>query len=857
MDEKNQNLIKNHKKLLKKIEYYKNNLQIIHERFDFFYVLINQLQVSCSQNRLYHPFEKFDDIFKHFSEQLNKIIEQMDSSIFQTLKKFEDDIDKKKKEIDEIFIKNIIKKEKKKEEKPNKKDREKNDNMKNNFKYLIPLEDKEKNIFNETLKENIKQIYNYVNNSIQQNILENKIDYINKYNEIIDIVNNPSEIKSVFDKFSIHIKQFSEASIDLSETINNEFLIPEKTVDAKNEKIIANTNPSNIDNEKKNYDFVILNKEEKENENEILISNLIQEIINRETLIKFKKDIDILKLLDMDIDSKKSAIKKEIFLSKISDLCLNSISIVKNENNFIFLANILNVIFLQEQSKLNVLIQIITISNHIKYQNIYLYEIMVKKNSLFRKKSLWEKLIVSDLINIINNYKEEKLDDKSEEIENIENNKNEKNIVISFLKSLPLSKHVISELKKLNNNQMKNFSKYIKFQTSVLLSKYIIIMNHYLVKDKNIQDILSYYRDKLSLNKELVEHLKNLLLILNLNSKHRKLYIDITNNDKTFIILQTLKFLPTDDCSKFLILNKAFCQKIKQNNFSKFFLQKEFKIDLYIKYFGDFLQIFKIKTEYYYEKVKNSNNLFLENNKEDKKVNKKIELIKNDLKRTVFLQQNPNHNEAIKSILFTIAFTFEDIGYYQGFNIIVSFFFQLLNYDEEKTFYFFYGLLKNTKYSKIFENNFEVLKTLYSVFEKIIELNMPEIIYIIKDIKIDIDYFCSSWFILLFIGNINIIDKDDPPLLLIYFLGKFCISGWCAIFNLGLTILEIGYEKIITLEKEELIKYIMKIVNEEKIFDNSNYKKCRNLFEKYEKIIDEYYVDKLIELTKFEYENKK
>ena len=126
----------------------------------------------------------------------------------------------------------------------------------------------------------------------------------------------------------------------------------------------------------------------------------------------------------MDIDSKKSAIKKEIFLSKISDLCLNSISIVKNENNFIFLANILNVIFLQEQSKLNVLTQIISISNHIKYQNIYLYEIMVKKNSLFRKKSLWEKLIVSDLINIINNYKEEKLDDKSEEIENIENNKN-------------------------------------------------------------------------------------------------------------------------------------------------------------------------------------------------------------------------------------------------------------------------------------------------------------------------------------------------------------------------------------------------------------------------------------------------
>ena len=118
------------------------------------------------------------------------------------------------------------------------------------------------------------------------------------------------------------------------------------------------------------------------------------------------------------------------------------------------------------------------------------------------------------------------------------------------------------------------------------------------------------------------------------------------------------------------------------------------------------------------------------------------------------------------------------------------------------------------------------------------------------------DYFCSSWFTTLFTGNINIINRNDPPLLFIYFIEKFCINGWSAIFNLGLTILEIGYENIIKLEKEELIKYIMKIVNEENIFDNKNYEKCRIIYEKNEKIINETFVDKLIEITKFEYKNK-
>ena len=48
----------------------------------------------------------------------------------------------------------------------------------------------------------------------------------------------------------------------------------------------------------------------------------------------------------------------------------------------------------------------------------------------------------------------------------------------------------------------------------------------------------------------------------------------------------------------------------------------------------------------------------------------------------------------------------------------------------------------------------------------------------------------------------------------------------------------------------------MQIINIEKIFDNTNYEKCRKVFENNEKYINEHLVEKLIEIVKYEYKNK-
>ena len=68
--------------------------------------------------------------------------------------------------------------------------------------------------------------------------------------------------------------------------------------------------------------------------------------------------------------------------------------------------------------------------------------------------------------------------------------------------------------------------------------------------------------------------------------------------------------------------------------------------------------------------------------------------------------------------------------------------------------------------------------------------------------------------------------------------------------------MEFCFEKAKSLEKEDLIKYIMKLIPEEKIFDNENFEKIKNLYEKNEKFITNTFVDKLIEVTQFEYKNE-
>ena len=77
-----------------------------------------------------------------------------------------------------------------------------------------------------------------------------------------------------------------------------------------------------------------------------------------------------------------------------------------------------------------------------------------------------------------------------------------------------------------------------------------------------------------------------------------------------------------------------------------------------------------------------------------------------------------------------------------------------------------------------------------------------------------------------------------------------------AIFNCGFTLLEYGYDKIMSLEREQLIIYVMNIIEKEDILKNENFEKVKSLYLKNSKLLNEFFIDKLIEITKFEENNK-
>ena len=68
-----------------------------------------------------------------------------------------------------------------------------------------------------------------------------------------------------------------------------------------------------------------------------------------------------------------------------------------------------------------------------------------------------------------------------------------------------------------------------------------------------------------------------------------------------------------------------------------------------------------------------------------------------------------------------------------------------------------------------------------------------------------------------------------------------------------ITLLEFTYEKIMDLEKDELISFIMNISSV--ITKEENFEKTKNIFNKNSYFIDEFFVEKLIEITKMEKNN--
>lgn len=93
--------------------------------------------------------------------------------------------------------------------------------------------------------------------------------------------------------------------------------------------------------------------------------------------------------------------------------------------------------------------------------------------------------------------------------------------------------------------------------------------------------------------------------------------------------------------------------------------------------------------------------------------------------------------------------------------------------DEEESFFFFLGILKNTEYGEIFLNDLIKLKQFFYIFDRLLFIHMPELYIYFKNTGVMTNYFSSSWFITLFTNCYQYIADSQNPKILIHILDSF------------------------------------------------------------------------------------
>ena len=906
----NNNIIEEHKNLENKIETEINNINLIQSKIKIFQKNIDDLKESIiNSSDIKGPFSFLNKIFKnfvkiitakmnHFNDiVLNPYDNLFDSYKFGTeknlnsFKEIENDIEEAKNNLinkkEEYF--NYIK-ESENEEKP----------LKTIFSRKND-DKKDENIFHNAIKENYNQLYEYELNKMDEIIEENNLKLNKIYKELNAITSSLRiSIEDILLKFSKEIISFSEGFNTFSQEIEKELKNnknkkeqPDKSVhrftitsremvkieeenNEKKEKEKMNTNsikdkiklfnlfarrktnynlPNKIDINNIEQQIDNIEKEQDKKNNEF-IDSFVKKIISGKE-IKSKEIIDLFNILKINEKDNQDIKNAKLFLNILKKSYKQRIISFKNKNNFIHLSNIINSLCLKFKKNNIILALIIEVSQMIKYRNDYMYKIVHKKNEFLSTKTLWLKLIDDEFMKALNNFVDKKINEEQSK-KNI--NKEKDDIKNNILEILGLSKK-ITNYKKLTNSQKKELLKYGKEKICIIISKSISGMSSFLVPEEVINEIIVYYGTHFKLEYNLKCYLKNKILLKNIIIRNQIKYCvekDEKLYNKIIIISSVAKYFPIKDYIKFLQLNKKLYQNLRKKIFIDLLLDNNLSIDSHILLWKEYLEIDKLKKKFKYKDIKEVIYISLDKEEinEEIREEKNIMVIQKDLLRTKFLFEHKEHFNKFKSILISFIFLFPKIGYCQGMHYIVQFLFQILNYDEEETFYFFCAILLNTKYHEIFEDDFDTLKRFFQIFEKILNIKRPEIYYKFMDCKIITNTYLSAWFITLFTETITIFDKNNIPKFAFFVIEKFIIEGWSAIFNCGFTLLEYCYDKIMLLEQEKLLYFIMNIFETEEILKNENFEKARVLYLKNSKFLNEFYIDKLIDITKFEEKNQ-
>ena len=485
-----------------------------------------------------------------------------------------------------------------------------------------------------------------------------------------------------------------------------------------------------------------------------------------------------------------------------------------------------------------------------------------RNTNFFKDKNFWKNLLNYQINKIINNYTNKALNEEMQNSKNEINNIKNLTDTVKYIIDLGTGARNLSRLREKKEKEIlkKELLKIIKdfvihlnnFNLDMVYINDIImeISNIYQLENDEISFLICLinsnmytikaYDKKLDNNK----HINNDRDKSNINITSKKYLftnkIIYTNNNKLKHLLLILNscfmFLEQKDYINIQSLNKFFYVNCQKLIYKQIFIKNEYKrsnaYNLFInfdlsdinKHIGMWFYYLKYdKNKVKYEDVLNK----VKTEKEEPKMKLLRDTIILDVNRTYFSTEQNKKREIIKNILFSLVYIYPNIGYCQGMNFICQFLLDVTK-NEEISFDIFSAILGKTKYGNLIIDEFSLMKKYFYVFERLINLYLPELSILLKQNNVSPSYYISPWFITLFTHSF--VENQVKVLLRIFDL--FILDGWITIIKIGLMLLKHYQKVLMEMNFEELLNFLINDLKEKyDFFNNNNYEKFMELYQ--------------------------
>ena len=708
-------------------------------------------------------------------------------------------------------------------------------------------------------KQNNNKIYQdkYNNLNISIGIFEKEKDefllnilelYLNLCKDDLNkSINNNNQI---INKISDLKKSISKENINL---LDNNLIFDKKIKSNPNQDVIKNSNNIIMNNNNlNNNNFEIINIEE---------INYEEKFENFFLLLKSQTNIDKNLLKDINDLFQKNKFNFEFYIlflrtfKRTLSTKLNSendfydsLFIMKSFSNLVCLTNIMNniietikeyLILKENRNAFLIFEAIVKFGENCVFNNTYMCSLL-SKNKIFQNIIIWKNSIFNAIISQINilikEYDENKYDINKTNYEN----KNKNLLEISGLNKYIYNYNKFSEDKiKFINHKLLNEITYntVKIYLDHFGNYNFILdnpsdINEIIFSDLHIDNqaminfFIKYYSVAIhSIKKDKSENKdkkikEKILLIKNRKDDiiQQKYNCNYTSNESKYIIIKYVsKFLTPKENINLLHLNKNLL--LNPIIYKNILRPKKNKKEISIP---NRLQIWKACLKYKtYSTVFNYSQLISEiNKKEAIESNKNImEQIMKDLKRTHC--KNKESLGPIFNILRCLAYSNDNVNYYQGLNLICLFLYEL-TFNEEETFTLINNLHCFTPFGDVIENKFQKIDLYCDIIEKLIYLFLPRIFSLFKQNQIRVIYFINSFLFTLFTNVYSSLPENNMKFMF-YVWDNFLTQGWNSIFEIILTIFKCLEKHLLSLNNEDVLGFLGNNMWKNEIFYDANF----------------------------------